>query len=76
MSGAAAVALPLPEPRESLGLRCPYCKDLGPKLTVASYQLVGGSRVRRRACGGCGRRFTTREQIERPGGGDGWEGYG
>ena len=45
-------------------MKCPYCGDLEDKVVDSRLVREGRLIRRRRQCVGCGRRFTTYEQIE------------
>ncbi len=46
-------------------MRCPFCKELDTDRVIDSRLSDGGATIRRRRqCGACGRRFTTKERIE------------
>lgn len=47
-------------------MRCPFCGSVEDKVLDSRESQDGDSVRRRRECKGCGRRFTTFEQIEAP----------
>ena len=45
-------------------MRCPYCSDEGSRVIDSRLARDGAEIRRRRECGECGRRFTTRERVD------------
>jgi transcriptional repressor NrdR len=45
-------------------VRCPYCADEGSRVIDSRLVREGAEIRRRRICGECGRRFTTRERVD------------
>jgi len=47
-------------------MRCPYCKEINQDKVIDSRLSEGGEVIRRRrACLACGKRFTTKERVEK-----------
>ncbi len=45
-------------------MRCPYCANEGSRVIDSRLARDGAEIRRRRTCGECGRRFTTRERVD------------
>ena len=45
-------------------MRCPYCSDPANRVIDSRLARDGSEIRRRRECGECGRRFTTRERVD------------
>src|SRR5690349_19579019 len=45
-------------------MKCPFCGNLGDKVVDSRESKEGNSIRRRRECLGCGKRYTSREQLE------------